>query len=183
MPPTVAVFVDPGVFADTTVSNRSFEYDTLSDQYVRFLLDELLPEVEREHPLRHDADWRATCGISTGGICAFTAAWQRPDEFHKVMSHVGSFTNIASGPTLREGGHNYPFLIRKMPPKQIRVFLQDGEKDLNTASGNWWLANLQMADALKFVGYDFTFVSGHGFHSLAHGQAIFPDSLRWLWRR
>jgi enterochelin esterase family protein len=183
MPPTIAVFVDPGVFADTTVSNRSFEYDTLSDQYARFLIDELLPEVEREHPLRQDAESRAICGISSGGICAFTAAWQRPDRFHKVMSHVGSFTNIASGPTLREGGHNYPFLIRKMPPKRIRVFLQDGENDLNTASGNWWLANLQMADALKFASYDFTFVSGQGFHSLTHGKAIFPDSLRWLWRR
>ncbi|MBV9579520.1 MAG: esterase family protein [Chloroflexi bacterium] len=183
MPPTVGVFVDPGVFADTTVSNRSLEYDTLSDQYARFLLDELLPEVEREHPLRHDAESRAICGISSGGICAFTAAWHRPDEFHKVLSHVGSFTNIASGPTLREGGHNYPFLIRKMPPKRIRVFLQDGENDLNNVHGNWWLANLQMADALKFAGYDFTFVRGHGFHSLAHGRAILPDSLRWLWRQ
>jgi enterochelin esterase family protein len=183
MPPTIGVFVDPGVFADTTVSNRSFEYDTLSDQYVRFLLDELLPEVEREHPLRQDAESRAICGLSSGGICAFTAAWQRPNEFQKVMSHVGSFTNIASGQTLREGGHNYPFLIRKMPTRPIRVFLQDGENDLNVASGNWWLANLQMADALKFAGYDFTFVGGHGFHSLVHGQAIFPDSLRWLWRQ
>jgi enterochelin esterase-like enzyme len=183
MPPTVGLFIDPGVFADTTVSNRSFEYDTLSDQYVRFLLDEMLPEVAREQPLRPDPQARAICGISSGGICAFTAAWQQPDQFHKVLSHVGSFTNIASGPTLREGGHNYPFLIRKVPPKPIRVSLQDGEKDLNNASGNWWLANLQMVDALQFAGYDHTFVGGHGFHSLQHGRAIFPDSLRWLWRR
>jgi enterochelin esterase-like enzyme len=183
MPPTVGVFIDPGVFADTTVSNRSFEYDTLSDQYARFLLDEMLPEVAREQPLRQDAGSRAICGISSGGICAFTVAWQRPDQFHKVLSHVGSFTNIASGPTLREGGHNYPFLIRKVPPKPIRVFLQDGENDLNNAHGNWWLANLQMVDALQFAGYDYTFVGGHGFHSLDHGSAIFADSLRWLWRR
>jgi enterochelin esterase family protein len=182
MPPTVGIFLNPGSFADTTVSNRSFEYDTLSDQYARFLLEEILPEVAREQPLRTDAAGRALCGISSGGICAFTAAWQRPDQFHKVLSHVGSFTNIASGPTLREGGHNYPALIRRLPPKPIRVALQDGENDLNTAAGNWWLANLEMDDALRFAGYDHTFTAGQGFHSLAHGRAIFPDSLRWLWR-
>jgi len=182
MPPTVGIFLDPGTFADTTASNRSYEYDTLSDQYARFLLDEILPEVAREVPLREDAAGRAICGMSSGGICAFTAAWQRPDQFHKVLSHVGSFTNIASGPTLREGGHNYPALIRKMPPKPLRVALQDGTNDLNHAAGSWWLANLQMDDALRFAGYDHTFTPGQGFHSLAHGRAIFPDSLRWLWR-
>jgi enterochelin esterase family protein len=183
LPPMVGIFLDPGVFADTTVSNRSFEYDTLSDQYTRFLLDEILPAVSKERALRTDAASRAICGISSGGICAFTVAWQRPDQFHKVLSHVGSFTNIASGPTLRDGGHNYPFLIRKAPPKPIRVYLQDGDQDLNNASGNWWLGNLQMDDALRFAGYDSTFIQGHGFHSLAHGRALFPDSLRWLWRR
>ncbi len=182
MPPTVGIFLNPGIFADTTVSNRSFEYDTLSDQYVRFLLEEILPEVAREQPLREDATGRAICGMSSGGICAFTAAWQRPEQFHKVLSHVGSFTNIASGPTLRDGGHNYPALIRKMPPKPLRVALQGGANDLNHAAGSWWLANLQMADALRFAGYDHTFAAGRGFHSLAHGRAIFPDSLRWLWR-
>ncbi|HEY8602375.1 MAG TPA: alpha/beta hydrolase-fold protein [Thermomicrobiales bacterium] len=182
MPPTVGIFLNPGVFADTTVSNRSFEYDTLSDQYVRFLLEEILPEVSREVPLREDAAGRAICGMSSGGICAFTAAWQRPDQFHKVLSHIGSFTNIASGPTLRDGGHNYPALIRKMPPKPLRVALQDGENDLDHAAGNWWLANLQMDAALRFAGYDRTFARGKGFHSLGHGRAIFPDSLRWLWR-
>jgi len=183
MPPTVGVFINPGVFADTTVSNRSFEYDTLSDQYASFLLQEIVPEVTREMPLRQDAASRAICGISSGGICAFTVAWQRPDQFHKVLSHVGSFTNIASGPTLRDGGHNYPFLIRKVAPKPIRVFLQDGEHDLNNAHGNWWLANQQMVDALRFAGYDHTFVGGRGFHSLTHGRAIFAESLCWLWRR
>ena len=182
MPPTVGIFLDPGIFADTTASNRSFEYDTLSDQYVRFLLEEILPEVSRERPLREDAAGRAICGISSGGICAFTAAWQRPDQFHKVLSHVGSFTNIACGPTQRDGGHNYPALIRRLPPKPIRVALQDGENDLNVAAGDWWLANLQMESALRFAGYDCTFTAGRGFHSLAHGRAIFPDSLRWLWR-
>jgi enterochelin esterase-like enzyme len=183
IPPLVGIFLNPGVFADTTVSNRSFEYDTLSDQYARFVLDEIIPEVARELPLRTDAAGRAICGMSSGGICSFTAAWQRPDQFHKVLSHIGSFTNIACGPTLRDGGHNYPFLIRRVPPKPIRVYLQDGDNDLNHAAGNWWLANLQTDDALRFAGYDHTFVPGKGFHSLAHGRAIFPDSLRWLWRR
>jgi len=136
MPPTVGIFLNPGVFADTTVSNRSYEYDTLSGQYVRFLLEEILPAVAREQPLREDAAGRAICGMSSGGICAFTAAWQRPDQFHKVLSHVGSFTNIASGPTLRDGGHNYPALVRKMPPKPLRVALQDGANDLNHAAGS-----------------------------------------------
>lgn len=148
---------------------------TRSDQYARFVLDEILPEVAREAPLRDDAASRAICGMSSGGICAFTVAWQRPDKFHKVLSHCGSFANIASGPTMREGGHNYPFLIRKAPPKPIRVFLQDGQNDLNNVHGNWWLANLQMADALKFAGYDHKLITGQGFHTLAQGRAIFPD--------
>ena len=182
MPVTLGLFLDPGVFADTTASNRSVEYDTLSDQYARFLLEEILPAVGQEYALRQDAAGRAIGGMSSGGICAFTAAWQRPDQFSKVLSHVGSFANIASGPSLRDGGHNYPFLIRKLPPKPIRVWLQAGENDLNNAHGNWWLANLAMADALRFADYEHQVVTGQGFHSLAHGRATLPDALRWLWR-
>jgi enterochelin esterase-like enzyme len=181
IPVLAAVFIPPGVFADGR-SNRSFEYDTLSDQYVRFLLEEMLPEAEKTVRLRHDAASRAIFGISSGGICAFTAAWERPNEFSKVLSWVGSFTNIASGKTLREGGHNYPALIRKTPRKPIRVFLQDGENDLDNVHGSWPLANQQMARSLAFAGYDFTFVYGRGFHSNRHGLSILPDSLRWLWR-
>lgn len=181
MPVTVGIFVNPGKFADGR-SNRSFEYDTLSDQYARFLLEEILPEVEKQTHLRHDAASRAIAGSSSGGICAFTAAWERPEQFSKVLSWVGSFTNIASGKTLREGGHNYPALIRKTPKKPIRVFLQDGENDLDNQHGNWPLANQQMAKSLAFAGYDYKFVYGHGFHSAAHGRAILPDSLRWLWK-
>ena len=112
MPVTVGIFINPGIRA-TASANRSFEYDTLSDQYARFLLEEILPEVEKTVKLRHDAASRAIAGASSGGICAFTVAWERPDEFSKVLSWVGSFTNIASGKTLREGGHNYEALIRK----------------------------------------------------------------------
>ena len=181
IPVVVGIFLPPGVFADGR-SNRSFEYDTLSDQYARFLLEEILPEADKTVRLRRDPESRAIFGISSGGIASFTVAWERPNEFSKVLSWVGSFTNIASGKTLREGGHNYPALIRKTPRKPIRVFLQDGENDLDNAHGNWPLANQQMARALEFAGYDFKFVYGRGFHSNRHGLAILPDSLRWLWR-
>ena len=112
MPVMVGIFINPGTRADGG-SNRSFEYDTLSDQYARFLLEEILPEVEKTVKLRHDAASRAISGASSGGICSFTVAWERPNEFRKVLSWVGSFTNIASGKTMREGGHNYEALIRK----------------------------------------------------------------------
>jgi enterochelin esterase-like enzyme len=170
MPVTIGIFINPG-----QPNNRSFEYDTLSDQYARFLLEEILPEVGRKYKLTDDPDCRAICGISSGGICAFTVAWQRPDAFRKVLSHVGSFANI-------RGGHVYPALIRSTPKKPLRVFLQDGDKDLDNAWGNWWLANLEMESALKFKHYDVKFVGGTGAHSGKHGGAILPDSLRWLWR-
>ena len=182
MPVTVGIFIQPGVRADGR-ANRSFEYDTLSDQYARFLLEEILPEVEKTVKLRHDAASRAISGASSGGICAFTVAWERPTEFSKVLSWIGSFTNIASGKTVREGGHNYEALVRKtLPRKPIRVFLQDGENDLDNANGNWPLANQTLAKSLAYAGYDYRFEYGHGFHSNRHGRAILPDSLRWLWR-
>lgn len=183
MPVTVGVFIQPGAFAGGR-SNRSFEYDTLSDQYARFLLEEILPATEKEAhvTLRKDAAGRAIAGISSGGICAWTVAWERPKEFSKVLSWVGSFTNIASGKSGREGGHNYEAMIRKTPKKPIRVFLQDGANDLDNANGNWPLANQQMAKALEFSRYDYKFVYGNGFHSNRHGRAILPESLRWLWR-
>ena len=127
--------------------------------------------------LSADPTQRAICGTSSGGICAFTVAWERPDLFAKVMSHVGSFTNI-------RGGYVYPGLIRKSKsaPKPLRVFLQDGANDLDNLHGNWPLANQDMAAALKFAGYDHTFVFGSEGHNGKHGGAIFPDTLRWLWR-
>jgi enterochelin esterase family protein len=181
MPATVGIFIQPGAFADGK-SNRSFEYDTLSDQYARFLLEEILPETEKRVRLRHDAASRAIAGASSGGICAFTVAWERPDEFSKVLSWIGSFTNLAYGTTMREGGHNYPALIRRTPRKPIRVFLQDGANDLDNAAGNWPLANQAMARSLAFARYDYRFEFGQGFHNNRHGRALLPDSLRWLWR-
>jgi enterochelin esterase family protein len=124
-----------------------------------------------------DPAGRAVCGNSSGGIAAFTVAWERPDSFRKVVSHIGSFTNI-------QGGHVYPGLIRKnkKEPKPLRVFLQDGSNDLDNLHGNWPLANQDMAAALKYAGYDYKFVFGTEGHNGKHGGAIFPDTLRWLWR-
>jgi enterochelin esterase family protein len=180
MPVTIAIFINPGNFppekeGDKPQSNRSFEYDTLSDQYARFLIDEILPEVAKTCNLSKDPKDRAIGGASSGGICAFTVAWERPDQFSKVLSHVGSFTNI-------RGGHNYEALIRKIKPaKPIKVFLQDGSNDLDNAYGNWPLANQQMAAALKYSKYDYKFVFGEGVHSGIHGGAILPESMEWLW--
>src|SRR6185295_13990463 len=181
MPVTVGVFIEPGG-TKAPRDNRSFEYDTLSDQYARFLLEEILPEVEKTVKLRHDGASRAIASQSSGGICAFTVAWERPDQFGKVLSWIGSFTNITSGKTVREGGHNYEALVRKTPKKPIRVFLQDGANDLDNANGNWPLANQTLARSLAYAGYDYRFEFGHGFHSNRHGRAILPDTLRWLWR-
>ncbi|QDT49549.1 enterobactin/ferric enterobactin esterase [Symmachiella dynata] len=180
MPVTIGIFLNPGTFPaekpdEKPESNRSFEYDTLSDQYARFLLEEILPAVGKDYNLTDDPNGRAICGISSGGICAWTVAWERPDAFRKVLSHVGSFTNI-------RGGHDYQAQIRKTDPKPIRIFLQDGEGDLDNIHGNWPLANQQMAKSLAFKEYDYKFVYGTGGHNGKHGGAILPESLRWLWR-
>ena len=139
MPVTVAVFINPGSGGEGGRGQRSLEYDTLSDRYAKFLLEEILPEVEKTVKLRHDPESRAIAGISSGGICAWTVAWERPDEFRKVLSWVGSFTNIASGHTRREGGHNYEALIRKTPRKPIRVSSRTGAtiSTTITATGRW----------------------------------------------
>lgn len=189
MPVTIGIFIQPGNVPlkegeapkkrpdgrPAPRSNRSFEYDTLSDQYARFLLEEILPEVGKKYNLTKDPEGRCIAGSSSGGICSFTVAWQRPDEFRKVFSTVGSFTDI-------RGGHVYPYLIRKADRKPIRVFLQDGSNDLDNTAGNWPLANQLMASSLKFKNYDYQFVYGEGVHSARHGTAIFPDAMRWMWR-
>lgn len=179
MPVTIALFLNPGVFPPDKAgakprSNRSFEYDSLSPQYATFLEKEILPYVGKQYKLRGDAAGRGIGGISSGGICAFTVAWQRPDLFSKVLSHVGSFTNI-------RGGDAYPGIIRKTDRKPIRVFLQAGKNDLDNQHGHWPLANLQMDAALRFKGYDHRFVLGEEGHNGKHGGAILPESLRWLW--
>ena len=181
MPVTIGLFINPGHSLDSLraespwrASNRSFEYDEVTDTYGRFLLEEMIPELKKKYLISDDPAMRSIGGLSSGGICAFTAAWFFPEHFGKVLSHIGSFTDI-------RGGHNYPSMIRKNDKKNIKIFLQDGSQDLDNQYGNWWLANLQMKSALKFKKYDYKFVQGTGGHSGKHGGAILPESLAWLW--
>jgi enterochelin esterase family protein len=181
MPVTIGIFINPGAFPtsnpkDKPRSNRSFEYDSLGDLHARFLIEEIFPEVAKIYQITSDPEGRAICGNSSGGICAFTVAWERPDAFRRVVSHIGSFTNI-------RGGHVYPALIRKAEKKPLKVFLQEGSNDLDNQFGNWPLANQDMAAALKFAGYDYQFVMGEGTHNVNHGGALLPETLRWLWKK
>jgi len=188
MPVTIGVFVMPGevkaLDATTALNrfNRSYEYDGLGDAYARFLLDELLPEVETRktadgRPLRlsHDGNDRAIGGASSGAIAAFTAAWERPDAFTLVFSSIGTYVDL-------RGGMRYPTLIRKYEPKPFRIFLQDGSNDNNKYGGDWWMANQTMERALTFAGYEVQHVWGDGGHTGKHATAIFPDAMRWLWK-
>ena len=180
MPVTLGLFINPGHAGKAPPEtpwqsdNRSYEYDSLTEKYSRFIIEEMIPEVEKTHKVSRDPRQRAICGLSSGGICAFTVAWHRPECFHKVMTHCGSFTDI-------RGGHNYPSYIRQWVKRDIKVFLQSGTRDLDTQFGNWWLANLQMKSAFEFKKYDHQFVGGEGGHDGEHGGSILPDSLRWLW--
>ena len=189
LPVIVAIFIDPGdASADRRVfpapigprpqqpANRRDEYDNIDDRYARFLLEEILPWIGESYHLSSDPAHRALVGNSSGGQAAFNAAWHRPDQFTKVVAHVGSFTAI-------RGGHHYPQIIRESLPRPLRVFLQSGVNDLQIDEfGNWWEANLDLARELEAKRYDFKAVWGDGAHSSKHSAAIFPDTLRWLWR-
>src|SRR5579862_1221509 len=155
--------------------NRAFEYDSVGDRYARFLLEEILPEVEKKYNLTKDPAGRAVCGQSSGGSCAFTVAWERPDAFAKVVSGIGSFTSL-------HGCNAYPDLIRKTEPKPIRIYMQDGDHDLDIYAGSWWHANQDMAAAFNWMGYDYFFLQGHDGHSGKQLGMNFPDAMRWLWR-
>ena len=165
-------------------SMRSTLYDTVSDRYPRFLRDEILAEVGASYNLRKDAYSRAITGLSSGGICSFNAAWQMPDQFARVISWIGSFSAIQwkEDPAIPDGGQDYPDKILREPKRNIRVWLQDGSEDLDLRYGNWPLANLRMANALKAQEYDFHFSYGKGTHNSAHGAAEFPAEMIWLWR-
>lgn len=181
IPAMAAIFVDPGERIRNPSDldeQRSYEYDTLSDRYASFLLTEILPEARKHVKLSDDPTRRGIAGRSSGGIGAFTVAWQRPDQFRKVFSANGSFVNI-------RGGGAYPDIIRQQARRPLRVFLQEG---INDSLGgkfrglNWPEGNRAMSAALAFRGHDYQLVMGEGTHSGRHGAAIFPDALRWLWR-
>jgi gluconolactonase len=188
LPPMIAIFVDPGVLpaAKQGAQNRYervFEYDSLSDRYSRFLLEELIPAVGKNYNLSANPDDRGISGISTGAVGAFMAAWNRPDQFHRVLSFIGTYVAMKGADTL-------PALVRKTEPKPIRIFLQDGTADHIVAAepygtffaGSWPINNRVMYEALEYSGYDAKLEMGTEGHNMKQGGAIMPDALRWLWR-
>lgn len=196
MPVTIAVFINPGHTPEQTeasdsawgdgTTNRRVEYNALDDKYSKLIVDELMPELKKQYNISEKPEDHAIAGASSGAIAAFTVAWQRPDQFRKVISTIGSFTNIM-------GGHVYPEMIRAADPKPIRVFLQDGLNDNRGMRGkgpdakydptfDWHAQNIKMAAALTEKRYDFNYTWGIGTHSNKQGGAIMPDMLRWLWR-
>lgn len=181
MPVTIGVFINPGVVPAPGPSaqprfNRSFEYDDFSDKYARFLIDELLPEVEKRYSISPHPDHRGICGASSGAIAAFNVAWFRPDSFRRVYSMIGTYVGL-------RGGDEIATLVRKTEPKPLRIFLQDGSNDNNIYCGDWWMANQMLERSLRFSGYDVEHVWGEGQHSHQHGGAIFPQAMRWLWSK
>ncbi len=186
MPVTVGIFITPGArdvedydyFNNRDANNRSVEYDSLGDKYARFLLEEMLPEVGKKYNLTKDPEGRAIGGTSSGAICAFNVAWERPDQFRKVISCIGSFTDI-------RGGHVYPQRILESEKKPIRIFIEDTLHD-NPNPGNpkrdWHLQNIAMVDALKARGYEMDFLFAEGTHGDNHGGSIMPQMLKWLWQ-
>ncbi|MBQ2020163.1 MAG: SMP-30/gluconolactonase/LRE family protein, partial [Rikenellaceae bacterium] len=187
MPVTIGVFVSPGVVRDADGGviryNRSNEFDRTDGTFAKFLIEELLPEVERQtaadgRPIRLSTDPNdcAIAGSSSGGICAFSAAWARPDRFARVFSAVGTYVSM-------RGGNEYQAVIRKTEPKRLRIFLQDGLYDVwNGIFGDWYEANILVESALNFSGYEVAHAWGRGGHSNAHADRIFPDVMRWLWK-
>ena len=196
MPVTIAVFINPGRGPDQKeatssewgdrTNNRRVEYNALDDKYAKLIVDELLPAVKKDYKISDDPADRAIAGASSGAICAWTVAWHRPDQFRKVISTIGSFTNIL-------GGHAYPDMVRQAERKPIRVYLQDGLNDNRGLRGrgpdarydaerDWHAQNRKMLAALTEKGYDVNFCWGIGTHSNKQGGAIMPEMLRWLWR-
>ncbi len=182
LPPIVHVMIAPGTSADGKAM-RSIEYDTVSDHYTRFLMEEVLPDVEKTYKLRQDGYSRAIAGESSGGICAFSAAWFMPDKFSRVHSAVGSFTSIQwRSKENVDGGNVFPFMVRKDPKRNIRMWMSDGADDLENNHGSWPMQAIQMANSLKFREYDFHFRFGTAAHGGAQAALDLPESLMWLWR-
>ena len=179
MPVTVALFVNPGVVPELSQNalprfNRSFEYDAADDRYSRFLLEEMMPLALQDLNITEDPNLRGLCGSSSGGIAAFMAAWERPDQFRRVYTTVGTYVGL-------RGGNELPVLVRKIEPKPIRIFLQDGRNDNNLYCGSWWVANQDMLASFQWAGYEVNHEWGEGGHNRKHGNAIFPEVMRWLW--
>jgi predicted alpha/beta superfamily hydrolase len=194
LPVMIAVFINPGRRPDQpeptatewgdNTTNRRVEYNALDDKYARVIADELLPALYKDYNIAKDPERHGIGGSSSGAIAAFTVAWQRPEQFRKVLSNVGSFTDL-------RGGNAYPDIIRQSDKKPIRIFLCDGRNDLRGIrppdpayheSMDWFLQNVKMMEALTAKGYDVNYAWGINKHGQKMGGAIFPDMLRWLWR-
>jgi enterochelin esterase family protein len=195
VPVMIGVFINPGRTPDQPEptpsdwgdrsTNRPTEYNSLDDRYARVIVDELLPVLNEEYNIAEEPQRRGIGGVSSGAIAAFTVAWHRPDQFHKVLSIVGSFTNI-------RGGHVYPEIIRESEKKPIRVFFQDGRNDHRGQRGrrggrydqtwDWFLQNVRLVEAMTEKGYDINYSWGIGLHGSAQGGAMLPEMMRWLWR-
>jgi enterochelin esterase-like enzyme len=180
IPLMVNIFVQPGSGPER--NQRSIEYDTVSDTYLHRLLDEIFPIMAKNVKMRTDGYSRAIQGLSSGGIMAFNAAFHKPEEFSRVLSWIGSYTALQRSAAHPEGGGEYPTMVRRESKRNIRVWLQDGSEDLDVGAGNWPAANIGMANALKFKGYDYHFSFGVGEHNNGHGAAELPEALTWLWR-
>jgi gluconolactonase len=190
IPITIGIGVSPGIVESAKPPenprfDRSFEFDSLNDRLARFLLDEVIPEVEQHstpdgRPILISAKGndRAIGGASTGAIAAFTAAWLRPDSFRRVFSAIGTYVGM-------RGGEDYYVLVRKTEPKPLRIFMQDGLHDEwngGPEMGDWWMSNQTMERALEFAGYDVRHVWGVGTHNDQQASMLFPEAMRWLWR-
>ena len=184
IPPLVHVLIAPGTGGEAEGTRmRSLQYDTVSNRYGRYLLEEILPEVAKSYQFRKDAYSRALAGASSGAICAFNTAWYLPGEFSRVLSHIGSYTGIQWHPEHnQEGGYILSHRVRREARKNIRIWLSDGSDDIENQAGSWPLNNIQLANALKMKGYDFHFRFGEGSHAIAQGALDLPESLTWLWR-
>ena len=180
IPVAIYLLIDPGTVGATAM--RSIQYDTVSDLYPRFLRDEILPEIYARYNIRKDSYSHAIAGNSSGGICAFNAAWYMPELFSRVLMRIPSFTSIQWKPGERDGGNIYPFRVRKEPRRNIRVWMQDGSEDMEQATGSWPLQSIQMANSLKIRGYDFHFTFGTGTHNHSQSNSEMPAALTWLWR-
>jgi enterochelin esterase family protein len=182
IPPMVHILIAPG-FSPDSKTMRSIEYDTVSDRYDRFLLEEVLPEVEKVYKLRPDGYSRGIAGESSGGICSLNAAWFMPEKFARVHSTIGSYTSIQWHPEDKlDGGNLYPFMVRKLPKRNIRIWMSDGADDLENNHGSWPLQNIELANSLKMREYDFHFRFGAATHDSAQAALDLPESLAWLWR-
>ncbi len=180
IPVAITVMISPGTIGERRM--RSIQYDTVDDTYSRFLREEIIKDVEAKYNVRKDAYSRALMGESSGAICAFTVAWYDTERYSRVFSRIGTYTSIQWQPGQKDGGNIYPFLLRKSPRRNIRVWLQDSSNDLENDHGSWPLQNIQMANSLKMKEYDFKFTFGNGAHSTNQGHAQAPEALTWLWR-